>query len=228
MTVGQWQLNGQPIVFNGRRCLDGQHRLHAVVQSGQSVPMLIVRGVSEDAFVTLDTGRKRQASDVLSIAGHSNVVVLASSANLALQYLAFGSMYTNSKNRFSTQDISSFADANRHELAVAYDVAIPSKAIIGLPSLVVALAFLVRSHQKCVPFFGSVADGLNLTKVDPVHHLRDRFISDRSNRVSSAKATVKAAWLVKAWNAYASDRPMALLRWNAEQEQFPEIVGCAR
>lgn len=228
MAAGQWRMNGQAIVFNGHRLLDGQHRLRAVVQAGASVQMLVVRGVPEDAFVTLDTGRKRQASDVLSIDGHTNVAVLAGATNLILQYLGLGSMYANTKTRYSTQEISVFANQHRIELNSAFDVGYLAKDIVGLPSLPVALAFLVRAHQRSAPFFQSVASGLNLTEADPVYQLRQRCIAEKANRVRRAKPIVKAAWLIKAWNAYATERPMALLRWRSDSESFPEIVGCLR
>lgn len=64
---GAWKLNGECIVFDADGVLvDGQHRLHAIAQSGRAVPVLVVYGVDPESFATFDQGKKRSASDVLS------------------------------------------------------------------------------------------------------------------------------------------------------------------
>jgi hypothetical protein len=69
---GEWQLTGEAIKLNegGPRVRDGHNRLHASVQAGIPVRSVVARGVSEDAFEVMDTGRSRNAADVLHI--HSN------------------------------------------------------------------------------------------------------------------------------------------------------------
>lgn len=69
MKNGDWKMNGEPIVIDSVGQLkNGQHRLHAVVKSGSTVPMLVVFGV--DPSVTLyDRGRARSAIDILRISG---------------------------------------------------------------------------------------------------------------------------------------------------------------
>ena len=50
MRNGCWQANGESIVFAEDGTLrNGQHRLKAVIKSGTTVPMLVVRGVSNDS-----------------------------------------------------------------------------------------------------------------------------------------------------------------------------------
>jgi hypothetical protein len=64
---GAWRVNGECVVFDTDGVLiDGQHRLHAIAQSGRTVPVLVVYGVEPDAFVTFDQGKKRSGADVLS------------------------------------------------------------------------------------------------------------------------------------------------------------------
>jgi hypothetical protein len=46
MKAGRWQQTYQGIAFNKNRFLiDGRHRLFAVIESGQTVPMLVVTDV---------------------------------------------------------------------------------------------------------------------------------------------------------------------------------------
>lgn len=39
------------------------------------------------------------------------------------------------------------------------------------------------------------------------------------------KQADKLALLIKAWNAYITDRPLGTLKWNSEVERFPRFGG---
>lgn len=76
---GNWQYNGQPIIIGETgRLLDGQHRMTAVVETGIPIETNVMRGIEESAFVTIDTGKVRGGSDVLSIAGSKHGTHIAS------------------------------------------------------------------------------------------------------------------------------------------------------
>ena len=52
MIEGDWQLNGKTIVFDkDGKLLNGQHRLTAVVLSGQPLTTLVVRGIDKEAIL---------------------------------------------------------------------------------------------------------------------------------------------------------------------------------
>lgn len=73
MKAGAWRV-AQPISFNGDgTLLDGQHRLSAIVRSGTTVEMLVVRGLAHDVFDVLDQGVARSAADLFSLRGGKNV-----------------------------------------------------------------------------------------------------------------------------------------------------------
>lgn len=62
--------NGESIVFDCDGNLkDGQHRLRAIVLSGKSYNIPVVRGVNPVSLSTYDTGKNRGAGDVLEIEG---------------------------------------------------------------------------------------------------------------------------------------------------------------
>lgn len=70
---GAWMLNGETIkIGKDGRLLDGQHRLTAIIKSGISMDTYIAKDVENDCFATIDTGRTRKASDVLSAIGVLN------------------------------------------------------------------------------------------------------------------------------------------------------------
>jgi len=68
MRRGEWVTTHQGISFTkSGRLLDGQHRLRAVVLSKISVWMLVVRGLSDDAFKVIDVGSKRSIEDTTGL-----------------------------------------------------------------------------------------------------------------------------------------------------------------
>jgi hypothetical protein len=57
---GQWMFNAQPICFSrGGRLLNGQHRLSAVLEAGQPIEVMVMRGLPEEAFETFDKQAKK-------------------------------------------------------------------------------------------------------------------------------------------------------------------------
>jgi len=67
---GNFQTTHQGIAFNSDgRLVDGQHRLSAIVEAGEPVPMIVARGVTADSAIGLqvDVGAVRSTSDVLGV-----------------------------------------------------------------------------------------------------------------------------------------------------------------
>jgi hypothetical protein len=89
MRAGRWLMNGQPVIFNREGALiDGRHRLSAILLAGVEVTLLVVRGVEQAAFTTMDSGRSRSIGDVLSIQGHKNTNVLSAVSRIVWNYCA--------------------------------------------------------------------------------------------------------------------------------------------
>ena len=87
MLAGRWALNGESIKFDtaGHLC-DGQHRLNAIVQSGQTVPMVIIRGLAPEVMQSVDAGAKRSYSDALKLMGEDNTSTLAAVCRRAVMW----------------------------------------------------------------------------------------------------------------------------------------------
>lgn len=69
MASGLWQENAEPIhVYEDGTLANGQHRLSAVVDSGATIPMLIVYGVKKDVR-TFDVGSRRTTAQILKANG---------------------------------------------------------------------------------------------------------------------------------------------------------------
>jgi hypothetical protein len=60
---GHWMFNAQPICFSrSGRLLNGQHRLSAVLEAGQPIEVMVMRGLPEEAFETYDKQAKKPAA----------------------------------------------------------------------------------------------------------------------------------------------------------------------
>ena len=71
-------LTGESIKFSkDGTLLDGQHRVMAIMKAGVAIKTIVIRGLENDSFKYMDTGRTRQASDVLAIEGFKNSTRLA-------------------------------------------------------------------------------------------------------------------------------------------------------
>lgn len=81
MEAGEWQDNASTIaVASTGRVLDGQHRLTACIQSNTPFRAIVVTGLSLSTMLTIDTGKARNADDILSIFGYTNTRDLAALA----------------------------------------------------------------------------------------------------------------------------------------------------
>ena len=72
---GHWQRNHQGVAFDGNGILiDGQHRLYAVIKTGQSVRMLVFLNETQMAHESIDNGKIRSLLDVVRLELHDNTL----------------------------------------------------------------------------------------------------------------------------------------------------------
>lgn len=71
MEAGNWRRTHQGLAFDTRdNCLDGQHRLSAVVLSGKTIEFLVTRGLPPSSMAVMDVDvRRRSLANVLEIDG---------------------------------------------------------------------------------------------------------------------------------------------------------------
>jgi hypothetical protein len=75
MCSGHWQLTHQGIAFDSRgMILDGQHRLCAIVRSGQVIPMVIFLNENINVHESIDGGKTRSLLDVVRLEIRDNTI----------------------------------------------------------------------------------------------------------------------------------------------------------
>lgn len=228
MTEGRWTENGETIkVGVDGTLIDGQHRLHAIVESGTTHRMMVISNLPLAAQETIDTGSRRSFADVLKLRKEANWVDVAAVTRRV--YLWERGARRNSGNtQPSVPQMLATLEAHP-EIRYSAEVANRVSRRLPVPKSVIGLCHWLFSQidaYDCEVFFDRLADGADLSKTDPVFVLR-RAVIDNANGSSVARFgdVVLTVYVIKAWNAYRAGDEMKILRWRAggaNPEAFPE------
>lgn len=220
MAQGRWMLNGESIVFNGTSILDGRHRLAAIVESQQTVPMLVVRNVDVKAFKTIDLGKKRSPGDILGMAGHTNTFLLAATARfVAAEERGMLAQARNPEFVCTADELletigrhPGLTDAARH---------IKSIDVLMVSSVACYCRYRgeqVYGREATEAFFTALSTGEAITKTMPVYHLREQLLGQQRTR--RIPPIVQLAITMKAMIYTAEQRQVRLLTHRVNEE-FP-------
>jgi hypothetical protein len=145
MKAGKWHITHQGLAFDSENnILDGQHRLHAIVESGVTIEIQVTEGLEQDTFAVIDVGKPRGVADALSIAGYSNTALLGAALRLAHLYeVADARPWTSVRLATTPDDIRLLAEGEGERMAHALPPAQRIKQRIGGSSAAYAAALFV-------------------------------------------------------------------------------------
>jgi len=218
--AGNWiEEAGDPIRFSrDGQLIDGQHRLWAVVESGETLSFVVIRGLPLEVIDVLDSGRNRTLADVLHLHGEKNANVLAGTLNLLHYYFQSKELARLSWNISSITAKNAFEILAEHpgiRNSVSSTEAL-SKRLRGGPARWAALHYILTSvdYGDAVTFFAVLHDGAPTAHEYIIGLLRNRLIADA---LSLRKLPVReyTALVFKAWNAYRSGDRVKVLSWKA-------------
>ena len=233
MTRGEWKLSGEAIKFNGQDMIDGQHRLKAVIESGQSVPMLVVRGLETDVMEVLDTGRKRTLADLLKIRGEVSALNLAAALTGLHQTRIAIETGTWPMKQGKT------AITNQQALTLLEEEPTIRDSVVGgwinlraqrhglyaqPTALVVGYHIFSDIDEEDRDHFYRMLQGIDVPDNSPVLHFRRRF-SGGFDMPTNRRDHI--AYLFKTWNYWRNGEFPALLSWKSggkKPERFPVPV----
>jgi hypothetical protein len=227
MAAGHWPENGQSIKFSVTGVLlDGQHRLAAIVKSGVTLRMLVVRNLPDETQMTMDTGAKRTFADVLRLNGESYVVPLAAVCLRVYQWkqgvrksLKGGTRPTHIQLLTILEDHPEL----RRSVEVGKRVTVTGALSAGTASLCHWLFNRINTSD-CAFFYARLYDGAGLPQGDPIYALRRALdnLAKGAGRPDEAHVT---ALVIKAWNLYRAGSEINVLLFKAggaNPEQYPE------
>ncbi|MFI8278556.1 hypothetical protein ACIGBH_27520 [Streptomyces sp. NPDC085929] len=218
MAAGAWLMNGEAIkrAADGT-LLDGQHRLLAVIESGTAVSMLVITGLPVTTQETMDSGRKRNAGDALTLRGEVNASVLASILRRVWQWEQ-GDHRLNGRATPTTAELSSLL-TERPEIRRSAEIAgRVHQQFRYMPQSVTGTAHHVFSRingEETVWFFARLGDGAELPGGHPILTLRNRIISDRADGRAIPDYRLMA-YLIRTWNAVRDGRELARIQQPAD------------
>lgn len=229
MRQGRWRNTHQAIAIDDDgNVLDGQHRLHAVVETGIPVWMRVWFGESRDVFPVLDRGANRMAAQFVDV---KNATVVTAAAKL----LAVIDNTTDAvkveagiKPRYDSMEnnIESFerwrAELTRNSSAcvsVYHATRINSSMLLAT----VAMASQTQYADQIEEFLVGLKDGIGFTEGDPRAALRQRWAVGY-RELSTTQRRSGMATVIKAWNYYVEQQPVRQLRIGPN-EPMPRVVG---
>lgn len=235
MKRGEWQMNGEAIkISSDGVLLDGQHRLYAVIQSGTTIPVLIIRGLAPSSQDTMDTGKSRTLSDVLSLQGEKNAIPLAA----ILSGLVIWNKYQPSAafsggQQYTITNGEALTFLQQHpgirEVPTAVQTAARHSCLTAKVLGILYWHFCEVDQESTDMFIEKLSLGVDLQAKDPILTLRNTLKSLRANKkVGQIPPRYLAALTIKAWNKWIRGEESSTLRYNpggAIKEKFPTIVG---
>lgn len=220
MRRGEWELNGDSIrVSHSGRLLDGQHRCAAVVESGITIQTILVTGLADDVFATIDRGLGRTTSDTLSIRGETNSAVLASITRLLHIYTLSGDPYNGNPEHHPTtkQQIELLEahpclhDSARWIASSKWCRKYISASLAGFCHFV----FTKKDAVTSKTFFAELETGIGMGAGSPVLLLRNRLTDSHSSK-DKLSPKYRAGLIFKAFKLYRDGATIKYLRVRTE------------
>ncbi len=231
MNRDNWRQVGDTIKISENSDLqDAQHRLLAVIKSGKPQEFLVVRGLENDVFKYIDTGKPRSPSDVLGVQGIKNPGSIAAIAKFVILFKRGGRTkgvlgQGQKANKLTNQDISIFVLDNLKSLTESRGIGflksntlVPSNILAGMHYTLKAI-----NESQADDFCTKLAEGTELKNTDPIFILRKVLLQ---NIQSTRKMNdgERLALICKAWNFYRKGTAIQQLRWVEQTEDFPNPV----
>lgn len=193
MLAGRWVENGDVIrVGKTGRLLDGQHRLHAVIESGVSIRCGLVLDVDETTFSTIDTGATRSTQEIVRMTGRINVAASAAVASLLWRMIQGASGGTPLPAAYVCTILDRWPeieDAAHRAMSATTAYRLATPATIGAALLY--LNTIAGKPAMAERFITGLNTGEGLTKGDPVFSLRQRLINMRAG---AARHSTRNLW----------------------------------
>ena len=204
----RWQETGESIkFFDDGEVADGQHRLMAIIQSGCSVTMLVVRGLAREAMYAIDTGKKRTVADILHL--HSGVADSNVKCAAARQIVSLCFHYQNYTLGAGLTEIvlKKFSEEIQY---VSYRMAKFKPArnawVHG------AVAFGMKSHPELKGFADILGSGEDAKRGNPALSVRNWLIGGTSMHLGKSYKAGAYECLFNAMSAYVRGEKITMMK----------------
>lgn len=212
MAAGRWQTTGEAIKFaEDGQLLDGQNRLHAVINSGATIETLVVHGLAVPAQDVMDSGAARSVSDALAIQGVANTKKITSAARIAMAREVNSPL---NSMRFSNSETQDWILANVDIIDSPNNLGHGRSRQLPLTPAVATYCYWALSRvdaQACHEFFEGFAEAIGLSVGSPIVALRKRLTGDYGVMRKTSREE-QIALVFRAWNSWRSGQTMSKIQ----------------
>jgi hypothetical protein len=232
MSRGDWMVTHQGIAFDVNGVLvDGQHRLAAIIEADMPVEMTVFTEVDEGTFDVLDTGKRRNAADVLAIEGEKSSTMLAAMVRTVWLY----------ENRPDLNWSGGAAVVTNHQVVQTLDQHPRLRDFVAVGEQIAAATGMIKSAAGAASYlisrvsrraeqdewFDGIIDGAGLAKQDPrLLFRRVMFAMARKQAgqgIRRRDTREHLALYLKAFNAWRDDEALTQLRFTS-REEMPRLT----
>ncbi|MFD6423748.1 hypothetical protein [Streptomyces sp. NPDC060198] len=230
---GEWRLTHQGIAFDEKGALlDGQHRLHAILEARIPVEMVVFNGLPKEVFPVLDTGKRRSAADTLLSTGEKYLTLLSSTIRHVILFNTIPNDPWNGARAYVSNDriLSEFNDdKGRYKEAVGVGREL-SKHLFASQTAAAVGYFLTTEVAPAADidqWITGLKSGANLDSGDARLALRE-VPQETQKRGSRRRMGIRdqVAIYIKAWNAWVEPDNFSELhlRRMRKREKMPKPV----
>lgn len=233
MVAGNWRLTGEAIKFDTEgRLIDGQNRLHAVIEANVSVQILVIRNVASDAMDVMDSGAVRSAADALTLRGMASAKDIAAVAQVHAAYHG-GRIKTTMQNisgseRMTNVEVVDYVNDHANLVAIT-PIAKPIANVLRVPVGAVATVYLEAMKVDEVnteDFFARIVEMKTAGQGDPIATLLRRLAAD-SNHGHRIAVGTGLYLLIRTWNAFITGESLLRFQLGSAEGGWTEIPAVA-
>lgn len=231
MKVRKWDLNAETMKFTILgELIDGQHRLHACVKSGESFWCVIAYGLPPGAMKNVDRGKSRSFTDRLGLE-YGDIHYTAQKA--AVTRMLFDYYSDVQFSRVSDEQLMDTFRKYRKEISEATEKVYEWRQVAGnsspmnLTSAIVGLIlFSKKDREKAEAYVEQLVAGEEISRADVAYHVRNRIIKYKRDSARNPNARDQFIMVVKGWNALRAGRSLTkvFLRTKSNEEAESELV----
>lgn len=228
---GEFVLTNDAVVIDSDGHLsNGQHRCHAVVDTGISVQVTVMFQAPPTLKDQIDqSAARRTFGHVLSMHGEKNANALAAVTRNVFWWEQDG--VPVSQNRQVAPTVSQLLAVleRRPDLRDAIGQTPREEGSLVTQSFAAThfYIFSLVDADSAEVFFEKLASGAGLVKGDPILTLRDRLIREALRASGSLALITKSAFFHRAWHAWMEGQQLMKLDWRrggAKPDRFPSIT----
>lgn len=215
MAGGKWNERiGDPIRFSDTGILiDGQHRLKAIAESGKTVVVSIMTGLSESDYKDVDNGSARTVTDVADIPGGASGAAIVKAALMLDGGIGIRSCCMSSRTsgaisvRCTRSDVVRAAESRSAEFAAVIGKALAMRktAACGAPRAYGAFVYIAkeaRGEEKAFEFADMFA-AQEPPAVPAYNAIRNKALKGRGQ----VSITFVIGSLLQSFDAWLSGKP---------------------